>query len=339
MSAPAVSVLMAAYNAERYLRPAVESILNQTFRDFEFLIIDDGSADGTAAILQEYAKADGRIRIMHHQNSGPAIARNQGLAIAGGRYVAIMDADDVAFPVRLERQVATFERSPGLGLLGGAMIFIDQAGREVGRGGHPQNSADLKAALVRGNCFAHPTVMFPRNVVAEVGVYRPCFLQSEDYDLCLRIAERYEVGNLAEPLVCYRLHPSQVSTTHVRQEAVSVLAAQCAARLRQAGAPDPLDGVAKITPELLQELGVAPETIGTESVHYCLALAKRMLKCGYLQAAEQALHEARGCLQEHQLGRKPRAEVYMGLSRICRKQGKYLQSARWAAAGGLGLFR
>jgi len=339
VSPPTVSVVMAAYNAERFLRPAVESILNQTFRDFELLIIDDGSADGTAAILQEYGKADGRIRVMHQENSGPAIARNRGLAAAGGRYVAIMDADDLAFPERLQRQVATFERSPGLGLLGGAMIFIDQAGREVGCHSHPQGPAEIRAALDRGNCFAHPTVMFLKRAIDDVGGYRPCFRQSEDYDLCLRIAEKYAAGNLAEPLVYYRLHPAQISTTHVRQEAASVLAAQCAARTRRAGARDPLDGVAEITPELLRELGVAPETIGAESVHYCLALAKRMLRCGYLQAAERALHEARGCLEEYQLGRKPRAQVYMGLSRICRKQGKYLQSARWAAAGGFGLFR
>ncbi len=128
---PLVSVVMSVYNGERFLREAIESILSQTFRDFEFIIVNDGSTDGTAGILNSYALSDSRVRVFEQENMGQCASDNRGCSLARGKYIARMDSDDVSMRDRLERQIAFLENHEKVGLLGGAVEIIDDRGRRA----------------------------------------------------------------------------------------------------------------------------------------------------------------------------------------------------------------
>jgi len=196
---------MAVYNGEKYLRQAVESILHQTFTDFEFIIVDDGSTDTTPAILDAYR--DPRIvRLRNVRNLGLAGALNRGLEVARGRYIARQDADDLSYPTRLEQEVAFLEAHPQVGLLGTAYDVIDAEGHWVGRVSPPTDNETLQRALVRRNCFGHGSVMMQRLVVKQVKGYEESFSAAEDRDLWLQLAERAHLANLAEPLYAWRQH-------------------------------------------------------------------------------------------------------------------------------------
>src|SRR5439155_11608891 len=138
-STPKISVVMPAYNAGAYLRDAVNSILDQTFRDFEFIIVNDGSSDDTALILQEYEKIDSRVRVFHQENQGMIAALNRGCRMARGKYIARMDADDISFPRRFEKQLEYIERHPQIGMLGTWVYNVDDKGSMTGTWRPPTN--------------------------------------------------------------------------------------------------------------------------------------------------------------------------------------------------------
>ena len=257
MSIPTVSVAMVVCNMEPYVGESIESILNQSFRDFEFVIVDFGSTDNTAAIVAKYRSGDGRIRFHTVPSCGLAEARNASCFLARGRYIALMDADDVAFPDRLERQVDFLEKHPEIGLVGGALECIGPAGSPRYIREYFSTDAKIRESLRHGNAFAQNTILMRKEVMTEVKGYRKAFAVGEDYDLWLRIAERYQVANLREPVVCYRLHSDQVGVRKLRHEVMNCLAAQAAARQRAQGGADTLGDVTAITPEVLESLGVS----------------------------------------------------------------------------------
>jgi glycosyltransferase involved in cell wall biosynthesis len=201
--APAVSVLMAVHNGERHLRPAVESVLAQTFVDFELVVVDDGSKDSTRAILGSYE--DPRIRIFaNDENVGLTRSLNRGLGEARGGYVARQDADDISAPERLALQVAYLDRHPEIALLASAYRRIDDAGRHSGDRPVPLGATAIRWRLLFLNAFAHSSVMVRRAVVVALGSYDETIDYGEDYDLWSRIAERHEVAALSQRLVAYR---------------------------------------------------------------------------------------------------------------------------------------
>jgi len=206
---PQVSVVMAVYNGEKYLRQAVESILHQTFTDFEFIIVDDGSTDTTPAILDAYH--DPRIvRLRNGTNAGVSYSLNRALEVSRAGYYAIQDADDFSHPRRLEKQVAFLEAHPQVGLLGTAYDVMDAEGHWVGRVSPPTDNETLQRALVRRNCFGHGSVVMRREIVVGVGGYE--YLEQlwpvEDYDLWLRLAEHTVLANLPYALYAWRQHPN-----------------------------------------------------------------------------------------------------------------------------------
>jgi glycosyltransferase involved in cell wall biosynthesis len=209
---PTVSVLMPVHNAERYLAEAVESILGQTFTDFEFLIIDDGSTDRSRAILERYAARDGRIRLTSRPNTGYTVALNEGLGLARGELVARMDADDVALPERVARQVEYLRAHPEVVCVGTAVRFIDAAGRFL-REGHPgMDNDEIQERALAGDCpLNHPSVMMRRAAVEAVGRYHPEFEPAEDLDLWLRLGEVGRLTSLADALMKYRQHAASFS--------------------------------------------------------------------------------------------------------------------------------
>ena len=202
---PAVSVIMPVYNGAKYLREAVDSILRQSFRDFEFIILDDGSTDSTWEILQSYDSPS--VVLLHNEeNIGLPRSLNKALAVARGKYIARIDADDTAEPNRLERQLAFLQHHPEVGLLGtGSKMLYEDLGYERLRR-PPLTNLELRSALVRRNPFMHSSVMMPRRVLEVVGGYNERLVKSIDYDLWVRIGSNYRLANLPDVLAIKRAH-------------------------------------------------------------------------------------------------------------------------------------
>jgi hypothetical protein len=257
MNKPLVSVVLVARNVDPFLAEAIESILGQTCKDFEFIIGDYGSTDKSKDIASSYAAKDSRIRLHEIPPCGLAEARNAACSLAHGRYIAVMDADDVSLPNRLLWETEFLESNPEVALLGGAVDWIDATGRSSGVRGNPTEDQEIKLALLTHCPFWHPTVMIRREAFARVGGYRKAFVLAQDYDLELRVAEHFKCANLKEVVLNYRVHPYQVTLRKQSEQTLCKLAAQASAKLRKEGAPDLLDTVQRITPELLLQLGVS----------------------------------------------------------------------------------
>lgn len=234
---PRVSVIMPAYNCQRFVREAVSSILAQTFRDFEFIIIDDGSTDGTTRELTTLATGDSRVRLVSRPNTGYTKAINEAMSLATAPLIARMDADDISLPERLALQVAKFDAEPDLVLLGGSFTFIDDAGRQIRRFTPPADHAELDhLAFTGGNPFCHPLVMFRRDAYDRVGGYDSAFEPSEDIDLWLKLAEVGRVSCLPDLLLLYRQHAGSVSEQRQTKQIERIRAA-CEAAAKRRGVP------------------------------------------------------------------------------------------------------
>ncbi len=209
---PFVSVLVAVANGERYLRPALDSILGQTVTDLELVVVDDGSTDSTPAVLAEVE--DPRLRVIHNERrAGLAGALNRGLQEVRGRYVARMDADDIAFPFWLERVLARLTAEPRVALVGAGILEFEAAGR-IGDVHLPEPGPAVTRwlSLFSASPFFHNTVAFDNELFRREGLrYDESFGESEDYELWTRVLERAEADSLAEPLVLYRIHAAQAS--------------------------------------------------------------------------------------------------------------------------------
>ena len=247
---------MPVFNGERFLREAIDSILSQTFSDFEFIIINDGSTDGTASILDSYVGSDPRVQVYHQQNKGVIESRNRACGLARGKYIAQMDADDVAVRDRLQWQIEFMERHAEIGVVGGAVELIDSTGRALHCMRYPVENEEIKRALLLHNTLASPAVVIRKEAVLSVGGYRRPFHRAEDYDLWLRIAERWRLANLEAVVLKYRIHPDQASCQKLSEETLCVLAAQALASLRRDGRPEPVISDERITPEVLARLGM-----------------------------------------------------------------------------------
>jgi glycosyltransferase involved in cell wall biosynthesis len=203
---PRVTVVMAVYNAAQFLEEAVASVLSQSWRDFELIVVDDASTDGSAAVLDRFD--DPRIRVIRHSsNQGASSSRNDALAAAQGEYIAIMDADDVCAPNRLARQVEYLNTHAAVGLVGCAVYDnIDVAGSVLYTSRLPEDNKAIQQAIMARWCFLHSSIMFRRSLCEAAGGYRSAFEPAEDHDFVLRLLERTQAHNLGEPLVTYRLN-------------------------------------------------------------------------------------------------------------------------------------
>jgi glycosyltransferase involved in cell wall biosynthesis len=209
---PRLSVLMPVYNAQRYVAQAVESILHQTWTDFEFLIVDDGSTDRSLKILQRYAAQDSRIRLISRPNTGCVRALNELLQLAQGDWIARMDADDVALPDRFAQQIDFLQQHPAVVCVGGAQDWIDEAGRILLH--HPEaetNAAIQALALIGQTPINHPSALMWRWAMLRVGGYDESMYPAEDLDLWLKLGEIGELANLSTTVLQYRQHDQSVS--------------------------------------------------------------------------------------------------------------------------------
>ena len=253
MTIPLVSIVIPAYNAARYLKPAIDSIIAQSFTDWEMICINDGSSDATGAMLDEFAAHDSRLRIVHQENQGVTRTLNRGLSLARAPLVARMDADDIAMPNRLAQQLAYLQSHPQHVAVGGAILKIDTDSDRLGVDQLPTEHADIEAALLqRRTGLFHPTVLYRLAAVQAVGAYRVEHLAVEDHDLWLRLAQFGRLGNLSEVVLCYRLHQASVSwqrATTQRENMNNVLAE--AYRARNLPFPDHL----RLAPTLVRTPG------------------------------------------------------------------------------------
>jgi glycosyltransferase involved in cell wall biosynthesis len=232
--APSISVCMPVYNAERYVAEAVESILDQTLGDFEFLIVDDGSTDGSRRILERYAARDPRIRLTSRPNTGLVGALNEMLAAAGCEFIARMDSDDAALPDRFERQVAYLRAHPEVVALGTRVLLVDPEGAPLREMFELQAHEEIDGAYIAGEmAICHPTVMARAEAMRRVGGYRPEHFPAEDVDLWLRLAEIGRLANLPESLLKYRQHFRSIGNAQrIRQEGAIRIAIADARRRR-----------------------------------------------------------------------------------------------------------
>ena len=238
MSNPIVTVLMAAYNVEHYISQAVESILSQTFSDFEFIIVDDGSEDSTPEILARYD--DARIKVIRVANQGLTNSLNTGLQASRCKLIARMDADDVCSPNRLESQLAELRKNVDLALVGTWYNVIDEDGTFLSARDAPTDSSELHEILLHENPFCHGSVLFRRDAVAAVGGYRPEFKSSQDYDLWLRLREHYPMGMVPQALYDWRLRRGSVgASARFRQRGYEKAALLCTEQ-RRLGIPETL---------------------------------------------------------------------------------------------------
>lgn len=215
---PPLSVVMPAYNVEKFIGEAIESILNQSFGDFELIIVDDGSTDATLDVIRLYAKSDHRICFFSHaRNLGPAAAFNSGLSSARGTYIARMDSDDIALPFRLEKQLNFLRSHPEVGIVGGAMILVDEANHPIGRRHYWPDDASIRRHIFFYSPFCGGSIMIRKNILESVGGYDVHCLLAEDYDLFFRLGMITRFANLHETVYRYRIRSESTFNRHVRR--------------------------------------------------------------------------------------------------------------------------
>lgn len=224
---------MAVYNGEKYVREAIESILNQTFKDFEFILVNDGSTDRTREILESYN--DPRIVLIHQGHMGLTRSLNKGIALAKGKYIARQDADDISLPDRLEKQIEFLELHKDIALLGTAAQIIDIRGSYLKTVKYPTDHSSLRIAIKHSNHFWHGSVMFRRQIFFELGGYHEIFFTAQDYDLWLRFVEKFTVANLSDPLYKYRLNYLSLSFKKIVYQRRMAIFARELARARNKG--------------------------------------------------------------------------------------------------------
>jgi glycosyltransferase involved in cell wall biosynthesis len=209
---PLISVVMSVFNSDKFLEETIISILNQTYKFFEFIIINDGSTDNSLEIIYKYKKIDKRIFLINRDNKGLVFSLNEGISIAKGRYIARMDADDIAIKERLHEQLKFMEEN-NLDICGSAIELFNNNGQILKRWHYPTTDEDIKYTLMCMCSFAHPSVMIRRSVFK--GLKYSNYTHAEDYKLWTDIALKgYKMGNIDDVLLNYRTHDEQVSNIY-----------------------------------------------------------------------------------------------------------------------------
>lgn len=203
---PIISVLMSVFNEERYLHSSIDSILKQSFSDFEFIITDDHSSDGTLEILHTYALKDKRIKIIEHtKKMGLAHSLNEQIHMSKGKYLARMDGDDISHPDRFEKQFQFLENNNDIGMVGSFCREIDNNGKYISLWKRPTSDPEIKRRIFGFNPFIHSSIMVRRDAIMAAGMYNTECKYAQDYDLWLRVSKKYKLANISEPLIDHRV--------------------------------------------------------------------------------------------------------------------------------------
>jgi len=214
---PIVTVIMPVYNAAKYVPAALDSILAQTFQDFEVVAVDDGATDDSAAVLEKYTARDPRIRVFHQKNAGSAAARNKAISLARGKYIAQHDADDLSMPARLERQMRTLDAHPDLTAVFCRSVMTDENLTPLLKICSPMTLRKIRKAFRFRNALPSD-FMIRTEALVRIGGFREAFLLAHDSDLNLRILETGNVICLPEVLYIIRRHKQQVSSARESEQ-------------------------------------------------------------------------------------------------------------------------
>ncbi len=233
---PRVTVITATHNGERFLAPAIASILAQSFANFSYVIVDDASIDATAQIIARYAAQDARIlAVANATQLGPAGALNRAQAFAQGEYVAVLDHDDLALPERLAQQVAFLDAHPEVGAVGAQVRLIDEAGTEIKQQSFATHPAVVRWQVLFGASLLHSASLYRRSLLRQLGGYSEAHPYLCDYDLLARLAVVSQITNLPDTLACYRRSATQVSATQRTPQNGQMLLLQYAIQQRWLG--------------------------------------------------------------------------------------------------------
>ncbi len=210
---------MSVYNGEEFLKDSILSILNQAYKDFEFIIVNDCSTDGTVAILNDFQKTDSRIKVINNdQNLGLTRSLNKAIRESSGEYLARLDAGDLSTEDRLEKQVKFLDNNKNIGLVGSFMYIINTNGEIIKEVKYPIDNNKLKKDLIRYNPFVHSSIMFRRGVGARVGFYDEEFKYAQDYSFYFKLSPYTQFANLPFFLVKYRHMPNSITYTKNKQQ-------------------------------------------------------------------------------------------------------------------------
>ncbi|MEY0935244.1 glycosyltransferase [Providencia rettgeri] len=213
-----VSIILPVYNAERFLYEAIDSIVNQTHKNLQIIIINDGSSDKSLDIINSFI--DGRITVINRDNKGLIYSLNEGLNIANGNYIARMDADDIARFDRIEKQLCFLKKNKNVAIVGSYANLIDEDGNNIGLKKKPSSDTIIKAVCFFGSPFIHPSVMFNKNLIKEELYYSNNFVHAEDYELWARLIANKELSffNIKDTLLKYRIVSTSVSRKYEGQQ-------------------------------------------------------------------------------------------------------------------------
>jgi hypothetical protein len=326
MTEPLVSVVMATRNADRFLAEAIESVLSQTLTDFEFVIVEFGSTDESKSIVARYSATDGRIKLHEIPVCSLPMARNAGCRVARGRFIAVMDADDVCLRDRLAVEVNFLKEHPNVALLGGSVQWIDSTGNSMEVHSHPTEFQEIKSELATHCTFWHPTILMRKEALIAVGGYREAFVYAHDYDLELRMAEKYECANLPDVLLKYRIHSSQITLKKQWRQTLCKLAARASATSRESGDLDPIDAAMEITPALLEKMGVNSAAQENALASDCWIWVRNMKGAHEYAAALSSAHLMLNSNPVH-VERWLIADLQLLVAQLYWKQGKFIRSA------------
>lgn len=242
LNKPKLTVVMPAYNVEEFVGLAIESVLSQSFKDFEFVIVDDCSEDLTAEIIKSYAEKDSRIKFLQNKtNRGISYTRSLGVKSATGEFIANMDADDLMAPGRLEMQLGFLESNPAIEICFGDMELIDSKGVSLNRFRYfPINDLDIKRAVFKYDPFPNATMMYRSYIHDTVGYYEESYKRVEDFDFWVRVGTQYRFHNLGVILHYWRMHKSSSNIIRTNLLHGTIIEIQNNALLRYGYRPDVL---------------------------------------------------------------------------------------------------
>jgi len=297
-----LSVVMSVYNEEKFVNKAISSILDQTFPDFELIIVDDGSTDNTPQIIESFAKRDNRIRFLRNaQNKGKSESLNVAISLSKGEIIALMDGDDISLPERLEKQLDFLKRNPEVGLVGVKYWEIDEDDSVVNRVIYPRKlrGRSLKRMLYKRNFFAGGSLMFRKSLFEKVGGFNVHFVVSEDFDFILRVGEISKIAIVDEVLYLHRLKPSSISFRAGKLMKEFHLLAIKASKIRESDGDDKTY-VARQSRRILERYGLPSNKSlnrARQDVCYTLNFKARMAlrKGNHRKARETALKSFKQC--------------------------------------------
>ncbi len=232
---PLVSILLPAYNTEKYIEESIQSVLRQSFSNFELIILNDGSTDRTQSIIDRYASLDDRIVPIIQKNIGLVSTLNKGIELANGKFIARIDGDDPWMNEKLSEQVEALESDDSLVLIGGGFEVIDEHGYYIETIFPPTQDSDLRRSLMLRNVFGHAGVVMRTSAVKKAGGYRSDFGPTEDYDLWIRLSDLGTLMNIPHPVYRYRINRSGISQQNSSRQAIETK--KHVERLWQRGAP------------------------------------------------------------------------------------------------------